>query len=270
MNRSVSFLLLVATMMSAASAADDVMRAVSATYKITNHDSTATAFLVSRQDSGDHSQLILVTAAHVIEKMSGDECRIVLRRRRLDGSYERREIPIAIRADDQPLWTRHEKADVAALKVQLPEDHEVIPFDYTRILDESQCDDCQLQMGDDVWVLGYPAQLESSRSGFPVLRRGSVASFPVTPTGRKRTFMVDYSTFGGDSGGPVFMRTDPNSIRSKSDGDSSPKLVGLIHGQHRETTKSTTPNEERTVHRPMGLAIVVHAKFIRETIDRVK
>ena len=244
-------------------ASDDVMQALNATYKITNADSTATAFVISHVVQ-EKRVMVLVTAAHVLEKMTGDECRFVYRRPRSDGTFARREFPIKIREDQRELWTRHAKADVAALRIELPDGHGVQPIVREQILDTSSCDDCGLQLGDAVWVLGYPAQLESSRSGFPVLRRGTVASFPLKESDKTRTFMVDYTTFRGDSGGPVFRR---NLGKDESSG---PTIVGLIHGQHRETTKSFTPNEERTVHRPMGLAIVVHAKFINETIDQLK
>lgn len=238
-------------------AEDSIIQAVNATYKITNASSTATAFVISRQTEGEE-EVILVTAAHVLEKMKGEELRFVYRRRTDDGGYARREFPIKVRDKAKVLWRRHDKADVAAMRIDLPADHSVTPLPLSYILAADE----QLHLGEDVWVLGYPAKLESSRGGFPVLRHGTVASFPLIPSAKTRTFMVDYTTFGGDSGGPVFRRETKK--------DSPPTIVGLIHGQHRETTKATTHIEERTVHRQMGLAIVVHGKFIRETIDLVK
>lgn len=249
---------------SVASADDDVMQVLSATYKVVNSSSTATAFIVDRKTESGESELILLTAAHVIEAMSGDKCKIVLRKRTDDGGYKRVESTIEIRERGHQLWVKHPKADVAAMRIQLPPDHEVKPLPFHRILDTSQCDNCEIQLGEEAWIFTYPNQLESSSSGFPVLRSGSVASFPLRATEKTRSFMVDYTASAGDSGGPVFVR------RRDIKGKSQPYIVGLVHGQHRETVKSKTPNEERIVHRPMGLSIVVHAKFIRETVDLIE
>ena len=240
-----------------------IMQAVSATYKVRNPESNATSFLISRTVDGDAAEIILVTAAHVVERMKGDHCELVLREERLDGTFAKRSIQLQVRKGGMPMWTRHPKSDVAAIKIVVPDAFRSKAIPYDQILDSSNCTDCRLEMGQSLWVLCYPAQLASSRSGFPVLRRGTVASYPLVETEQSRRFLLDYSTFGGDSGGPVF------AVNNKS-GNAKAQIVGLIHGQHRETTKSMTPNEERTVHRPLGLAIVVHAKFIRETIEMLK
>ena len=92
---------------------------------------------------------------------------------------------------------------------------------------------------------------------------GTVASFPLMPITDYKTFLVAANTFGGDSGGPVSVahsrRSDTHSQR--------PMVVGLVLGLQRETTKSVTSVEERTFHRPLGLAIVVHAEYIRQTVE---
>jgi hypothetical protein len=97
-----------------------------------------------------------------------------------------------------------------------------------------------------------------------VLRRGTVASFPLTSVSRFKTFLIDYSSFGGDSGALVMVRH-----RGPGEETERPLIVGLVMAQHRETTKSVTPIEERIVHRSLGLGIIVHADLIRETIERV-
>jgi hypothetical protein len=92
------------------------------TYKITNPDSTGTCFLISRLAAeAGKTETILVTAAHVFEKMSGPEATLVLHEKKGDGQWIRKEVAIAIRQKDVPLWSKHPEADVAALKVQLPE-----------------------------------------------------------------------------------------------------------------------------------------------------
>jgi hypothetical protein len=251
----------------AASAEEPPMDAMRATFKIANENSTATCFVIARPGASETSrrELVLVTAAHVFETMSGDECRIVLHEERADGTFVRNEVPLKIRSAEKPLWLRHSEVDVAALKLELPAGRTIAALDIDRLAGESAVGNGKLRSADEVWILCYPAQLESSSAGFPVLRRGTVASFPLTPIESNRTFLVDFTTFGGDSGAPVVVR-DRNASDAAGQRTS---VVGLVSGMHRETTKSISPVEERTVHRPLGLAIVVHAEFIRQTIDRV-
>lgn len=252
---------------SAANAETAPMDAMEATFKIVNEKSTATCFVIARPGAAEASprELILVTAAHVFETMSGDECHLVLHEERADGTFARSEVPLKIRSAGKPLWVRHPEVDVAAMKLELPGGRAVAALDFDQLAGESDVGSGKLRSADEVWVLCFPAKLESSSAGFPVLRRGTVASFPLTPIDRNKTFLVDFTTFGGDSGAPVVVRDReaPDAAGQRT------SVVGLVTGMHRETTKLISPIEERTVHRPLGLAIVVHAEFIRQTIDRV-
>jgi hypothetical protein len=238
-----------------------------ATYKIANRDSTATCFVISHiVDSQDGQQdLLLITAAHVLEKMSGDECRIVVRAKQDDSSFERMEIPLKVRSNNQPLWVRHPRMDVAALKMELPTGHPIVGLDFEQLSKESDLPEIGFQPSGEVWIPGFPAQLESSQSGFPVLRRGTLASFPLTPIKSNETFILNSDTFGGDSGAPVLMRS-----RQSNDQAEKLSIVGLVIGQHRETTKTVSPLEERVFHRPISLAIAVHSDFIRQTVELIK
>ena len=236
------------------------MQMLGATYKITNKQSNATGFLVKRQSPDGKVDVLLVSAAHVLKQTSGDHCELILRKESGKQVFDRVSQRVAVRREGNALWTEHPLADVAVIPVDVPKELEQQAIPLKSISDTSSCDDCQLNLGQELWVLCYPAQLESTKSGFPVLRRGTVASYPLLETDKRRRFLLDYTTFGGDSGGPVF------AVDKQKE---SPLVVGLIHGQHRETVKSVTRNEERTVHRSMGLAIVVHAKYIRETVDLV-
>lgn len=242
-----------------ANGADAVMEVMAATFKITNRTSTATCFVIARK-----KELIIVTAAHVFEKMTGEDCRIVLRNEQADGSFLRKEVTLKVRDGKRPLWQKHPQADVAAMRFTLPPDQKLLSLDFDQIGDAASVKNGTLRLAGEVWIPCYPAQLESSSAGFPVLRRGSVASFPLTPTSRSKTYMVDYSSFGGDSGAPVIVRHRwPDEKRERA------LVVGLVIAKHRETTKSITPIEERVVHRSLGLGIIVHAEVIRQTIDRV-
>ena len=246
--------------------ADDLARLRAATIKISNQGSTATGFVVSRStDSQDVAVKILVTSAHVFEKAVGNQCKLVLRKPKQDGSYLRQELPVTIRSDHQPKWVRHPKVDVAALALTDIGDTEIPAIAYADLIGKAPIDKGIYSSGDSVWAFCFPAQLEANSAGFPILRRGSIASFPIQPIEKHRTFLVDMSSFGGDSGAPVIVQN-----RSAKDKVQPQFMVmGLVMGQQRETTKSVTPIEERTVHRSLGLAIAVHSEFIRQTVDQI-
>jgi hypothetical protein len=268
MLRLQSFLFLWFLATTAASADESVTAVMSATFKIANKSSSATCFIIGAPAQSDVGQqeLILLTAAHVFEKMSGDECHIVLRKKRGDGTFLRDEVTLRIRSAEKPLWVRHSDVDVAAIRFQLPSERSITALDLDQIAGEPMIKKGKLVCADEVWIPGYPAQLEANSAGFPVLRQGTVASFPLMPINHNKTYLVDSSTFGGDSGAPVLLGSGKHPDKQTR----QPIIVGLVIGHHRETTKTVTPIEERTVHRPLGLAIVVHGEFIRQTVDLLR
>ena len=238
------------------------------TYKLANPESTGTCFLISRPaDNSGQAETILVTAAHVLEKMSGPEATLVLREKRNDDKLVRKEVPLKIRENGNPLWVKHAEADVAALKVRLPEDASFAALPVDQIAGKSDIQSGKLRTGDEVWIFCYPAKLEANAGGFPVLRRGTAASFPLTPIATYKEFMIDTPSFGGDSGAPVMVsrRQDPAQDKSPQ----RPWIVGLVSGMQRQTDKTTLDLAELTFHHPLGLSIVVRGEYIRQTLDRV-
>jgi hypothetical protein len=83
-----------------------------------------------------------------------------------------------------------------------------------------------------------------------------VASYPVAPAKIFPTFLLDFSVFPGNSGGPVFMTDqDHRSNVSTAGGHDQPEFIaGLL-------TQQVELNNER-----LEIGIVTHAKYIRETI----
>jgi len=47
-------------------------------------------------------------------------------------------------------------------------------------------------------------------------------------------------------------------------------IVGLVLAQHFHDERTKLSYEERTVRHRMGLGIVVHAEYIRQTLDLLK
>ena len=104
-------------------------------------------------------------------------------------------------------------------------------------------------------ALGFPRGLAANQAGFPILRSGRVASFPVAPAKVFPTFLLDFTVFPGNSGGPVFMSQAAHRRVGGADaGQDVQFIAGLL-------TQQVELNNER-----LEIGIVTHAKFIRETM----
>jgi hypothetical protein len=235
---------------------------IQATFKLVNPSSTATCFLLSRPQSGKDKkrETILVTAAHVLQQMTGEQATLVLRKANKDGTYARHELNLKVRVKDRPLWTKHATTDIAALRIQLPEGVAAVPLPLGALAGENDIKAGRFGPGDDVRVACYPVRFEIGAAAFPIVRRGAIAGYPLTPVKAHNTFLVDYNNFVGDSGGPVFV------VEKNEDDETTPLVVGVVLGQHLYDERTKLAFEERVLHHRLGLGIVVHADFVRETI----
>jgi hypothetical protein len=236
--------------------ADFATEMLDATYKFFHVDSTATCVL-TRREAPDQN-CYMVTAAHVLERTKGDTAIIVLRDRQADGSVTRRDHTIVVRSSGKPLWVRHATEDVAVLRLEEPLGGHVSILPMAEIADESRLAAAGLHVCSSLYVLTYPQRFEANDAGYAVARQGVIASHPFLPIQRHPTYYADFTTFAGDSGGPVFV----------AGSDGRPLLIGLVLAESRHDERVTTEYEERTMHHPLGLGTVLHAQFVRDTIEQ--
>lgn len=235
---------------------DAAEAAVRATARVHNGATSGTGWFVA-VPGPDGPRHVLVTANHVFEAMKTPECSIVYRAPAKKGEFVRREVKLPIRDGDKARWVRHPELDVAVIPVTIPAGVDAQPFPYDRIADESWTATRKVRTGQDVFVPCFPFRLETNPSGWPVLRKGSLATYPLTPAAAAKTMLVDYAHFEGDSGSPVVAYPK-----------NEPLVVGLVFALMRNSSTITTPFEERKTHFPLDLAIAVQSPFVRDTIDR--
>ena len=218
-----------------------------------------TGFLISAPGPDGQPRTVLVTANHVLDKMPGQIARIGFRISNADGSWSYAPQQLQIRdAQGHELWTHHPSRDVAAMTITAPEAFAkaAIPVNYLAA-DETFSKNA-IGAGDEMMALGFPRGLAANPAGFPILRSGRVASFPVAPSAVFPTFLLDFAVFPGNSGGPVFV-SDHSHRRAGAEngGEDVEFIAGLL-------TQEVELSGER-----LEIGIVTHAAYIRETIGLI-
>lgn len=220
-----------------------------------------TGFLISAPGPDGVPRTVLITANHVFQKMPGARARIGYRVSNADGTWSYSPQPLPIRDEaGHELWTHHPDRDVAAMVVKAPPEFARAALPERYLAGDDTFAQYQVNTGDEMMALGFPRGLSANSAGFPILRSGRVASYPLAPAKSYPTFLMDFSVFPGNSGGPVFV-----SLGSKSEGPapvSDGQEPGFIAGL---LTQQVELNNER-----LEIGIVTHAKYIRETIELLK
>ena len=120
------------------------------------------------------------------------------------------DLPINSKNGDEPQWLEHPnhrfKVDVVGIPIADPvkfkEKYEINVANKWK----EYLEDFEPEAMDDVFVVGYPWGLSSSRSrgdGLPIYKRGSIASDPIVDYFRLPCVLIDCRTTSGLSGSPV-------------------------------------------------------------------
>lgn len=213
-----------------------------------------TGFLVDAPRPDGRPRTLLVTAHHVLEGMTEPDARIGWRAEMPGGGWKFAPEPLRIRREDgEPVWTRHPVRDVAVMEVSAPPAFARAAIPLGWLVGPEALDVWQVGPGDELFTLGYPRGYSSNTAGFPILRAGRVASWPLTPIGSFPVFLLDFPVFPGNSGGPVFWTPAARKLPGSTQPD-HPFVAGVLVSEVR-------PGDE-----PLGIGIVAHAVYIQETI----
>jgi hypothetical protein len=240
------------------------------TFMITGAGATGTAFILGKpvKEKKDTAYYVLVTAAHVLNGIKGEKALLMLRKRSGD-SFIKVPYPIQIRHGATPLWTQHLTMDVAAMYVSLPSDIDIQLLPTGLLATDDTLKEFEIHPGDHLSCLGFPLGAEANDAGFPILRSGQIASYPLVPVKSVKTFLYDFNVFEGNSGGPVYF---VDSNRSYAGGTHIGKiqfLMGLVSEQKFLEEQVQSLRQTLKERYQLGLAVVIPAPFIRETIDRL-
>lgn len=199
-------------------------------------------------------QAVLVTAAHVLEGISGETATIFLRKKTVDGKFKKVDHVLQIRKGKKLLWVSHPTVDVAVMKIDLPvfvskQAEEFPSLSTAHLADDEMMEKYEIHPGDELLCLGYP--LRANVSGFSILRSGKIASYPLTPAKDRKSFLFDFEVFKGNSGGPVYFVDKGRRYGGTTHvGETIQFVAGIVTRQHEK----------------LCLAFVVPAHFIKETL----
>lgn len=222
-----------------------------------------TVFIIGRPTKADPkiSYNVLVTAAHVLDDIGTDTATLTLREPDGKGLYTPFVRTIQIREKGKALYTKHESADVAAMYLPLPQKLgiELLPMAF--LVDDKTMTDIELHPGDQVLCLGFPL-MASGPGGFPILRSGRLASYPLTPAKTVKALYYDVLLYGGNSGGPAYYSFENRVFAGATHIGIQQGILGLVVQQ----ANSKIPE---FADKPLNLGVIVPAVYIRETIDKL-
>jgi len=231
-----------------------------------------TCFIMTKpSEKKDKLYLILITAAHVLEGIKGDTAIIHLRKQKQDNTFEKILFPIKIRQDNNPLWTKNKNGiDIAVMNVSLPSLNNIdLRTLSTEMLgDDKFLSDFEVHPGDEMYCLGFPFGAEANQAGFPILRSGRIASFPLKPTATYPTFLLDFKIYPGNSGGPVYFVEANRVLSGKL--FKVQFLAGLVSMEHSVTEKIQSRYEKTEKTYPLSLAVIIQASHIKDTINQLQ
>jgi hypothetical protein len=199
-----------------------------------------------------------VTATHVLDEIVGDTATLMLRKKNADGTYSQRPWAIAIRKDGKELYVKNPTEDVAVLYVNMPDDLDITIIPIGLLGGDEAFTRYEIYPGDELRCLGYPLYI-SSPGGFPILRSGAIASYPLVPSELNRQIYFDLRIYEGNSGGPVyFIDLDRIYQGSIHLGETIQFVVGLVSAQ----LASRVYNNQF-----VELGVVIPSSFVLKTID---
>ena len=252
------------------------------------HGGKGTGFLVRRPVDENRAKIFLVTNKHVIGE--GPEVRAATKKIGLNinvkdkDSNIRGELVVLELPNGRDPWREHPDRDVDVLaldvtSVLLDYPHIVTKWaEYSLFASPQRLDELDVNIGDDVMVVGYPLGTRHHETNFPLVRSGVLATRigesledeVKEPSGVKRKrilrgFLVDGATIPGSSGSPVVLKpVFGRKVKDHIEGSlPAPILLGLIA----EARYAPVQRDAGDSWSFAGLGLAFDAETVKETIE---
>jgi hypothetical protein len=225
--------------------------------------SFGTVFLIGKpiKDVPGRSWNVMVTAAHVLNGVLGDEATLVLHHQNSDGTYRGEPIQIKIRDKGKPLYVTNPDADVAAMFINFDRSKGQGPdslLPMTVLMTDDDLKGIEIHPGDELLCLGFPADVDFN--SFPVIRSGILASYPLIPSKTVKTYYYNFHVIEGNSGGPVYFSFPIRHVGAIIRSGPIEGVIGL------ESQKATSKLPEYA-NTELDISVIVPSSFIIDTIN---
>jgi len=252
------------------------------TFRITGGDSlgseiTGTCFMLKRSKTQNpiKEDVLLVTANHVLSSISDDYV-VINYPEESEKGYVYYKKSIRIRNDGIPLWKSHNDTtiDIAVVKLAIGNFHtnNLVSTDY--LASEEVLEQFQIRPGDILYCVGFPEGASANEYGFPILKSGVIASYPILPSILYKYFLYDCELFPASSGSPVYLCEAGRLFIYEHETVFEANMVQLICGiivskQFVGIKSEKTENGQPTNLVSLQLAKVIPSTFILEIIESI-
>jgi len=214
--------------------------------------------------------VFLVTNKHVFE----DREFVDLRFNRKDGKTEIFRQPLFFENTREKRWLAHRNklVDLALLNVspKILEAHQIDYFFFNQEIFAHYKDfrKIGIEIGDSVYVLGFPLGLAGKAQNFPCAKWGAISRIDKEVMKKDKSFWIDSAIFPGNSGGPVLLRPSIHSLTG-TPVVSQIYLLGVIRGyipyiEELYTHQTKPPLPVSLERENSGLSFVIPMDFVRQ------
>lgn len=241
----------------------------------------ATGFLIGfvAKKSGDLTKrtyyVYLVTNRHVFE----DKKNVYFRMNKLDGGAAVFKQPLHY-SNGEPRWLAHgyEEVDIAmmAIKTRVLQDRKL---EFTIFNEEMSAfyrnfKDIGIEVGDEVYVLGFPMGIAGELQNYPYVKWGVISRIDKELVRKTKTFLIDSSIFPGNSGSPVVLKPTKASLQGTK-AVSQIYLLGVVskylpYVEKLYTLQTKPPSVVSLERENSGLSYVVPMDYVRQIFRQWK
>jgi len=154
-----------------------------------------------------------------------------------------------------------------------------VSLDKSLVPDDSQLQ--ELDLSEDVTMIGYPNGLWDQRNNMPIFRRGATATHPALDWNGKSEFLIDAACFPGSSGSPVFLVNVGGYSDKRGNtviGEDRLKLLGILYAGPQHVADGTItvvpvptaaiPIAQTAI--PLNLGFIIKARALHAFEDRFR
>ncbi len=194
---------------------------------------------VKNPKNPSYSSVYLVTAKHVLQDTTKAFFpKVAIRLNKRVGGVETIEIPLILKGKDRDVFLHNDKSVELAVIPALPNpviyDFQIMPEDF--ITSKAAFDSLKIQEGAEVFFTGLFLPYQGVLRNYPIVRFGRVALLTnekIQWSDQKMDlYLIETSSFGGNSGSPVFFYFEPVGPPGTTIIGATPifKLAGVILG----------------------------------------